>query len=92
MQKGGRAETDALSRMLISHAKSPGTGPWTLDVPLTLNGKTGKHLVACKQKNRNQQINGLSALLGEGKGDVGGASECWAGFDLEMGMRGMDGD
>lgn len=49
MQKGVRAKTDALSRTLISHAKSPGTGAWTLDVPLTLG-----RLQTKEQKSTNQ--------------------------------------
>lgn len=48
-EKGDWAVTDAQIRTLISHAKSPGTGPWTLDVPLTLG-----RLQTKEEKSTNQ--------------------------------------
>ena len=65
MQKGGRAETDTLSRTTISHAKSPGTGPRTLDAPLTLGCLQTK-----EQKSTNQWA---FSPAGEGKGRCRGS-------------------
>lgn len=48
-EKGDWAVTDAQIRTLISHAKSPGTGPRTLDVPLTLGRPQTK-----EEKSTNQ--------------------------------------
>lgn len=50
-EKGDRAVTDAQIRTLISHAKSPGTGPRTLDVPLTLG-----RLQTKEEKSTNQWV------------------------------------
>lgn len=57
--------TDAQIRTLISHAKSPGDGPWTLDVSLTLG-----QLQTKEEKSTNQWA---FSSTGEGKG--GGAGE-----------------
>lgn len=48
-EKGDWAVTDAQIRTIISHAKSPGTGPWTLDVSLTLGRPQTK-----EEKSTNQ--------------------------------------
>ena len=48
-EKGDWAVTDAQIRTLISHAKSSGTGPRTLDVPLTLG-----RLQTKEEKSTNQ--------------------------------------
>lgn len=62
-QKGGKeawAVTDAQIRTLISHAKSPGTGPWTLDVSLTVG-----RLQTKEEKSTNQWA---FSSTSEGKG------------------------
>lgn len=77
MQRGDRAETDALSRTLISHAKSPGTGPWTLDVPLTLG-----RLQTKEQKSTNQWA---FSPTGGGKGRRGGGGGAFRSRDGDEG-------
>lgn len=75
--------TDAQIRTLISHAKSPGTGPWTMGVSLTLG--------RLQTKEEKSTINGLSVPLGKGKGGGGGGLD-WPRPGQRLDMKGMHGD
>ena len=87
MEKGDWAVTDAQIRTLISHAKSPGTGPRTLDVPLTLG-----RLQTKEEKSTNQWAFSPTGGRTGRWGVVGWGSECWAGPGLLVSMKGMHED
>ena len=76
-EKGDWAVTDAQIRTLISHAKSPGTGPRTLDVPLTLGRPQTK-----EEKSTNQWA----------FSPTGGGERRWRGGGWARSASGYEGD
>lgn len=76
--------TDAQIRTLISHAKSPGTGPRTLDVPLTLGWPQTK-----EEKSTNQWA--FSPTGGGERRWKGGVQVC-AGLGSVRSVSGYEGD